>query len=445
MPSSRDITTVTGEAVTRRLERGYVTKALKGQPGSEIVFFTTKTQPFQEDNLVSTQAVREYLALVWQQYKLANRKMRSTILDEVCRNLKMHRKAVIRALNASSAPRSVQGKGAKTKNRRYSDASKEALILVWRQMNYMASLRLRAAMKDWLPHFRGCSEPVKEELLRMSSKTMDRYLKAAKAELNRKINSGTRRGLRKMVTEIPIRNLGEKPDELGHCEVDSVAHCGESMSGTFAWTITLTDIMSGWTESEAVWGKDGKNVVRALKGIEQRLPFAIRAFYFDNGSEFLNEDVFNEFIKSKDRKQKIKIFRSRPYRKNDQCYVEQKNYTHVRLLMGYGRIDWKKAIALMNNAYRNEWSKIQNLFSPQQQLLEKIREGSKVRRWMSEAKTPLERLGGNMPDKDYQRLMIEKKSTDPFKTNTALKKKVRTMFGYFKNSIPKSQRGKILQ
>ena len=130
--ASRVITTVTGEVVTRRLESGYVIEILKGQPGSEIVLFTTKVQPFQEDNLVSTQAVREYLALVWEQYKLANRKMRSTLLDEVCRNLKMHRKAAIRALRSTKPPRSVQGKGAKTKRRRYSEASKAALEQVWR-------------------------------------------------------------------------------------------------------------------------------------------------------------------------------------------------------------------------------------------------------------------------------------------------------------------------
>jgi ribosomal protein L21 len=300
-------------------------------------------------------------------------------------------------------------------------------------------------LKDWLPHYQGCSEAVKEEVLRMSPKTMDRYLKVAKAELKRKINTGTRRGLRKMITQIPIRNLGEKPNELGHCEADTVAHCGDSMSGTFAWTLTVTDIISGWTECESVWGKHAEDVVKALKNIENRLPFAIKSFYFDNGSEFLNEDMFNEFIKSETRNNKIKVFRSRPYRKNDQCYVEQKNYTHVRLLMGYGRIDWKKAIPMMNNAYRKEWSVIQNLFSPQQQLVEKIREGSKIRRWMSEAVTPLERLSPYIPEADYQKLMFQKKSTDPFTVNAALKKKIKQMFGYFKNSIPKSQRGKILQ
>lgn len=309
----------------------------------------------------------------------------------------------------------------------------------------MASLRLKAALKDWLPRYQGCSEAVKEELYRMSAKTMDRYLKAAKAELNRKTNTGTRRGLRKMITQIPVRNLGEKPNELGHCEVDTVAHCGDSMSGTFAWTVTLTDIMSGWTECESIWGKNGVDVVKALRAIEKRLPFSIKCFYFDNGSEFLNDDIFKAFVQPKNGDEKIKVFRSRPYRKNDQCYVEQKNYTHVRKIMGYGRIDWKKAVPMMNNAYRNEWSTIQNLFSPQQQLVEKIREGSKVRRWMSEAMTPLERLGGNIPEEQYQALMDLKKSTDPFKVNAALKKKIRNMFGYFKNTIPKRHHGKILQ
>lgn len=394
---------------------------------------------------MTTQAVKEYLALVWEQYKVAGRKMRSIILDEVCRNLKMHRKAAIRALGRENPPRASQGKGALSKRRRYSDASKLAIVQIWKSMNYMGALRLQAALKDWLPRYQGCSDLIKVELYRMSAKTIERYLRKARADLNRKLNSGTRRGLRKMITQIPIRNLGKKPKDLGHCEVDSVAHCGDSMSGTFAWTITLTDIASGWTECESVWGKTAEEIVKALKAIERRLPFSIKAFYFDNGSEFLNEEVLNEFVKSTAREIKIQIFRGRPYRKNDQCYVEQKNYTHVRKIFGYGRIDWKKAVAMMNNAYRREWSIIQNYFSPQQQLVEKIREGSKVRRWMSEAMTPCDRLAAYLPEKDYEKLKVVKNSTDPFEVNFKLKKKVRSMFGYFKNSIPKRQWGKILQ
>ena len=114
------------------------------------------------------------------------------------------------------APRTSQCTGAKTKKRRYSDASKEALVHLWRTMNYMASIRLKPALRDWLPCHQGCSETVKEELLRMSPKTMDRYLLAAKAALNRKTNTGTRRVLRKMVAQIPIGNLSEKPMELCH-------------------------------------------------------------------------------------------------------------------------------------------------------------------------------------------------------------------------------------
>lgn len=263
---------------------------------------------------MSTQAVREYLALVWEQYKLANRKMKSVILDEVCRNLYMHRKAAIRALRGASPPRAFQGKGSKGRGRRYSEASKVAIVSVWKSMNYMASLRLKSALKDWLPSYQGCSEAVKDELYRMSAKTMDRYLKAAKADLNRKMNTGTRRSLRKMITQIPIRNLGEKPNELGHCEVDTVAHCGDSMSGTFAWTVTLTDIMSGWTECESIWGKNGVGVVKALKVIQKRLPFPIKCFYFDNGNEFLNEDIFKAFVEPKNGDEKIQVLRSRPYR-----------------------------------------------------------------------------------------------------------------------------------
>lgn len=265
---------------------------------------------------MSTQAVKEYLALVWEQYKLANRKMKSVILDEVCRNLKMHRKAAIRALCSQQPPRASQGKGSSGgRRRRYSEASKDAIVQIWKAMNYMASIRIKAALKDWLPSYQGCSEAVKLELGRMSAKTMDRYLAKAKADLNRRINTGTRKGLRKMITQIPIRNLGVKPKELGHCEVDSVAHCGDSMTGTFAWTITLTCIVSGWTDCESVWGKSAEGVLKALKSLEKRLPFPILAFYFDNGSEFLNEAVLTEFAESPTRKVKIQIFRGRPYRK----------------------------------------------------------------------------------------------------------------------------------
>jgi hypothetical protein len=236
-----------------------------------------------------------------------------------------------------------------------------------------ASIRPKSALPEWVGYYQGknFTEEVRLEILAMSARSIERFLLPAKAELKRKLNTGTRRGVRPLVTTIPMRDLGTTPSEPGHCEVDSVAHCGGSLSGTFAWSITLTDIATGWTECETVFGKTGAAVKKALKLMEARLPFRLTHLYVDNGCEFLNADVIEEFARSAERPFAIEVFRSRPYRKNDQCYVEQKNLTHVRQFFGYGRIDWEKAVSMMNNVYRGYWRMIQNYYCPQQKRIEK--------------------------------------------------------------------------
>ncbi len=132
---------------------------------------------------------------------------------------------------------------------------------------------------------------IKNELLRMSAKSIDRFLVPAKADLKRRQNTGTKRGVIRLKTEVPIRDLAHTPTEPGHCEIDTVAHCGGSLSGKFAWTLTLTDIVLGWTECKALLGKEGKSVKEALEKIEQRLPFKLTDLYMDNGGEFFNKRV----------------------------------------------------------------------------------------------------------------------------------------------------------
>jgi hypothetical protein len=206
--------------------------------------------------------------------------------------------------------------------------------------------------------------------------------------------------------------------------------------------VNLTDIATGWTECESVWGKDGYSVMKAIERMEKRLPFKLIALYVDNGSEFLNEDVVEKYAASR-KPDPIKVFRGRPYRKNDQAYVEQKNYTHVRSIMGYGRIDWEKTIGHMNDLYRKEWRNLQNFFMPQQKLVEKHREGSKIIRKMDSGKTPFERLKEFLSDEQLIRLCEEKEKLNPFKLRHNQRSKVRQMFGYYKNSISKDEWGKM--
>ena len=397
----------------------------------------------QEIDLVSTQALREYLAVVWQKYQLASKDSKSSILDELVRNLGIHRKSAIRLMNKRYRPRSLHGfKGGRRKC--YTEAAKQHLARLWKQMGYMGPVRMKAAIPNWIEFYehKDFDECIKSEILNMSESSLRRFLAPARAALRKKTNSGTRPGLRRFVTAVPIRNLSETPREPGHCEIDCVAHCGNSLSGTFVWTLTLTDIATGWTECESLWGKSGANVRTALGKIEKRLPFPLLALYMDNGSEFMNHDVIESFAK-KNREQAVQTFRGRPYRKNDQCYVEQKNYTHVRQLFGYGRIDWQPAAAKMNRLYRNEWSQLQNLFMPQQKLTEKIRVNAKVIRKMDSPRTPFERLRPFLSSKIERELEAKYRSINPIRVKFRLTKEVRNLFGYLKEWIDKSEWGKM--
>jgi hypothetical protein len=169
-------------------------------------------------------------------------------------------------------------------------------------------------------------------------------------------------------------------------EADAVAHCGNSVAGEFVWSITLTDIFSAWTEIRATWNKGAEGVTEQVKDIEGVLPFILRGFDGDNGSEFLNWHLIR-YLKERD-KNPVQFTRSRPYRKNDNAHVEQKNWTHVRHLFGYDRFDRACLVAMMNDLYKNEWSHMVNYFYPSMQLKEKIKIKSKYIRKYNKPKTP---------------------------------------------------------
>ena len=162
----------------------------------------------------------------------------------------------------------------------------------------------------------------------------------------------------------------------------------------------------------------------------------------EDGMPITRVDVLEWFAK-RDRSEPLKVFRGRPYRKNDQCYVEQKNYTHVRHLFGYGRIDWEPAVAKMNKLYRNGWSELQNLFMPQQKLVEKQRMNAKVRRKMDVPKTPFERLKQFMSKRDQAVMEAKYKRLNPINIKSRLTREVRNLFGYLKEWIDKSEWGKM--
>ncbi|MEZ4744117.1 MAG: hypothetical protein R3B45_16990 [Bdellovibrionota bacterium] len=424
-------------------ESVFKNKDLREVPGNEENVFDEKNVISSEVNPVGSQAKKEYLFLLWKQYKSANRKIKSEILDELERNFKIHRKSATRLMCSSYPPKSLQGKKGGAK-KRYSQESKSHLERLWKSMGYMGAERMKPALREWLEFYEapGFNSSIKEELLRISISSIKRFLAKARAQLKRKMNTGTKRGIRKFIAQVPIRNLEETPRLPGHCEIDCVAHCGGSLSGEFAWTLNLTDIATGWTECEAIWGKSGYAVRKALELMEKRLPFKLQSIYFDNGTEFMNSEVIEKFA-VQGRKDKIEVYRGRPYKKNDQCYIEQKNYTHVRQLFGYGRMDWKPGINMMNSIYRKEWRKLQNYYMPQQKLESKERHGSKIVRKMGSAETPISRLEAAFTSDEMRAIIRDKKTTNPFQLRHNQRVKVRKLNSHIKYDMPTSTWGKM--
>ena len=383
---------------------------------------------------MSIQATHEYLIMIWKQYQEASKKRKSELLNEVVKNTGLHRGSAKRLMGRSIEPEFKRGKG-KSVNA-YSDASKHFLKLLWKDVGYLGAVRMKAAIPMWINYW---SNPDIDdysffELKKMSASTIERTLKKEKANLRRRLNMGTKGSKNnKMKTLIPIRDLGVMPTEPGHCEIDCVAHCGGSLTGTHIWTLTVTDIVTGHTENAALEYKNGWEVKLALDCIEDRLPFKIIALYMDNGSEFLNEDVHKRFSLTKDkidRETIIQLFRSRPYKKNDQCYVEQKNYTHVRELFGYDRYSGDFMVQRMNNIYKNEWRLLTNYFHPQIRLKSKERHGSKIKRTFHPPATSFENLIKYLPEDKISEMEKEFNELNPFELRKKVKRRLSELQGY---------------
>jgi hypothetical protein len=347
------------------------------------------------------------------------------ILDQLCRDTGYHRKHAIRLMNR--LPTAPDRRGRKPV---YGDGARYHLRKLWLAMDQMSARPMKRMLPAWVRRYRapGYGPHVEREILAMSHATIERVLRPFRAQAQRSLNSGTRRA--KLKCRIPIKPLDKKIDVPGYVEADTVAHCGESMSGEFIWSLTGVDRLSGWTEVRAVWHKLSPNVVTALEDIEKHAPFVIKGLSTDNGGEFINRELIRHLGFDPRRGGEIFMTRSRPYKKNDQCYVEQKNYTHVRKLLGYDRLDNPAILPILNDLYRNEWSDMQNYFVPQMKTIEKLRVGGKIRRKFSDPMTPHERLmqSAQIPE-EKKRWMQEKfERLDPFELRAGIDRKLAKIF-----------------
>jgi len=368
------------------------------------------------------QSKREYLLAIWERYQRVGRRFKSKILDEFCAVCGYTRKYAIGLL--SRKPRRRQCKPGP--RRRYDGQVLEPLKVIWLAAEQMCSKRLKAALPLWLPFYEQehgpLVEAVRQKLLQISAASIDRLLKKERARYRGKGLCGTRPG-GLLKHQIPIRTDNDDVDRPGFLEADTVAHCGNSLAGDFIWSITFTDIFCQWTENRATWNKGAEGVLGQVKDVEANLPFELLGFDVDNGSEFLCFHLWRYLL---DRPRPVPLTRSRPYRKNDQAHVEQKNWTHVRQLLGYQRLEQPELVPLINELYRT-WGLLHNFFCPNLKLLSKTRKGAKTIRKYSPPQTPYQRLleSKHLSQEQKQKLQSRFQQLNPLQLKREIEQKLK--------------------
>ena len=306
----------------------------------------------------------------------------------------------------------------------------EALRTIWMASDQLCSKRLKAALPLWLPHYAASFHPLSAGTLALlcsiSAATIDRLLKPIRAKTQRKGLSGTKPGTL-LKKHIPIQAGVWDVTQPGFMEADTVAHCGDSLAGDFVWSLTMTDICTGWTECRATWNKGSDGVMKQIKAVQKALPFTVKGFDCDNGSEFLTWHLLRYF---QSHKQPIQFTRSRPYHSNDNAHVEQKNWSCVRQLFGYDRLENPRMVKMMNDLYAHEFSLFTNFFCPTLKLKSKAREGSKWVRKHGKPVTPAQRVldHPDIPKNTQEKISAQMKSLNPFLIQKQIQRKLRAIF-----------------
>lgn len=361
----------------------------------------------------------EVLTKLRRRYEHAGREHKGKLLDQAQDLLGYHRKAAVRALRAQPVvrgPRVITGR----------PLSYEPGLLgpwlrpIWAATDYACGRRLVAMLPEWVPayeaHEKALPGEVREKLLQASARTLDRLLEPWRAQ-------GAGRGLTRPGTllrqEIPIRGSVWEEGVAGWLEVDTVALCGGSMGGEFVWMVDGVDYATTWVELRAMWGRGQAGTLAALKDMEARLPFALLGLDSDNGGEFLNYHVLKWL---QHRPRPVFMTRSRPYKKDDNAHVEQKNWTHVRQCFGYERYDNPELVAPMNALVTGPYGQLLNYFHASLKLDHKEHKGGKVQRIYGAAQTPLARVlaSEQVSPATKQRLREEKARLNPFALKQAV-------------------------
>jgi len=333
-------------------------------------------------------SILEYAEAVRGRYLRSSKKIKIKILDEFTAATGLHRKAAIRLLNRQSTP---VGRKRPGRPRLYSLEAMAALKVAWEATDRLCSKRFRPFLPELVDILRrkgelSLTEETEAQLCRMSASTIDRILRRWRGNGPRH-GLGTTKPGTLLKNAIPVRTFSEwSESKPGFLEVDLVAHCGDSTEGFYLTTLSTVDVATGWYEPVAVWGKGQDRVGGAVYDVRQRLPMPMLGLDSDNGSEFINQSLYDYC-----RRNAITFTRSRSYKKNDSCHVEQKNWSVVRRTIGYDRFNSKAAFKALDDVYTLIRLYV-NFFQPVLKLVGKSRHGAKVRKVYDTAQTPYQRL-----------------------------------------------------
>lgn len=356
---------------------------------------------------------------ILERYQKSSKKEKKVILNEFCSICGYSRKYAIRLLNGQlEIPLTKRGRKPK-----YTKETKEHLIALWHAMGRICSKRMVKAIPEWLTYYEGTglTEGTESQLKELSATTIDRLLKSERTGKGR---STTKPSQYWYKSRIPIQAEDSHITDPGFVTSDTVAHCGETVAGEYTHSLTVTDLATAWTENRATWRKGSTVIKEAMQDVEDSFPFSITGFKSDCGSEFINSELFKYFVQ---REEPIQFYRSRPYQKNDNCHVEQKNLTHVRRLFGYDRFDNEELVGLMNDIYKNYWNPLQNYFLPTMKLIKKERINGKIKKKFDEPQTPFERVlnSNKLTAEEREKLIEKKKKLNPFELRMGLEIKLK--------------------
>ncbi len=359
----------------------------------------------------------KYLRAMQRRYKEAKRPERSQLLDEMETVTGLHRKSLIRLMKTMIIRKTRQ----QQRGKKYGYEVKEAIRVIAKSMDYPCAERLQPGLRWMADHLVRHNEleisaDTREKLSEISISTVQRCMNAYRAE--RKLPPRRVQQSNRIFREVPAGRMDWNEKEPGHFEVDLVHHCDNSVSGQYVHTLQMIDIATGWSERVAVLGRSYAVMEDGFERILARLPFAVKEIHPDNGSEFFNDHMMEFWYGMVP---DVRLSRSRPWQKNDNRFVEQKNDTLVRAYLGYRRLDTVGQTNLCNQLYDLMWL-YYNFFQPVMRLSKKERlpsTGKRIRtkRYFDTAKTPFERLVEKsvLDEETLNRLRSLYEQTNPLK------------------------------